>query len=99
MNVTTAMVLSKIQTFQMIRRHGKCNSGDLVPSFQNLWWRNLLINAQKMTIKTPILFSKLLKEKLGHIREFYVKCGGQRKPNWEEGGERGEKRLGGGDER
>jgi hypothetical protein len=56
-----------------------------------------------MTIKTPILFSKLLKEKtieiLGHIREFYVKCGGQRKPNWEEGGERGKKRLGGGDER
>ena len=47
-----------------------------------------------MTIKTPILFSKLLKEKLGHIREFYVKCGGQRKPNWEEGGERGKKKAG-----
>jgi hypothetical protein len=32
-----------------------------------------------MIIKSPILFSKLLKEKkiemLGHIREFYVKCG------------------------
>jgi len=106
MNVTTAVVLSKIQTFQMIRRHDKCNSGDLVPSSQHLWWRNLLINAQKMTIKTPILFSKLLKEKQNWNTRAYKESfmpsvvsflKGQRKPNCEEGGGRREgKKKGGG---